>query len=208
MGQELGLDGQSGVFPLSDRFAEMGGIPVNDDGGEHVEPGHAVVLAFAGAVADFAPAPDAERVLECVMSLAFVAISPSPSPSQDQPPIAHSTDATPLSLRFCPLPESTPVMQTGGGLSATKQYPPQHVTLVDDPLFLVGGDHILFLESVSGDTVHAPSRQLYRIVNPAGRYDVDGESVITHTEFNAELLPKSLDDLIDQIERETTSNQG
>ena len=72
MGQELGLDGQPGVFPLSDRFAEMGGIPVNDDGGEQVEPGHAVVLAFAGAVADFALASDLERVLERVMSLALV----------------------------------------------------------------------------------------------------------------------------------------
>ena len=72
MGHELGLDGQAGVFPLSDRFAEMGGIPVNDDGGEQVAPGHAVVLALAGAVADFAMAPDPERVLECVMSLALV----------------------------------------------------------------------------------------------------------------------------------------
>ena len=27
VGQELGLDHQPGVFPLSDRFAEMGGIP-------------------------------------------------------------------------------------------------------------------------------------------------------------------------------------
>ena len=44
VGQEIGLDGQPGVFPLSDRFAEMGGIPVNDDGGEQVETGHAVVL--------------------------------------------------------------------------------------------------------------------------------------------------------------------
>ena len=48
MGQELGLDGPAGVFPLSDRFAELGGIPVDDDGGEQVEPGHAVVLALAG----------------------------------------------------------------------------------------------------------------------------------------------------------------
>ena len=72
MGQELGLDGQPGVFPLSDRFAKMGGIPVDDDGGEQVEPGHAVVLGLARAVADFALAPDPERVLECVMSLAFV----------------------------------------------------------------------------------------------------------------------------------------
>ena len=72
MGQELGLDGQPGVFPLSDRFAEMGGIPVNDDGGEQVEPGHAAVLALARAVADFALASDPERVLERVMSLALV----------------------------------------------------------------------------------------------------------------------------------------
>ena len=55
VGQELGLDGQAGEFPLSDRFAEMGGIPVNGDGGEQVEPGHAVVLAVAGAVAGFRP---------------------------------------------------------------------------------------------------------------------------------------------------------
>ena len=35
------------------------------------------------------------------------AISPRSSPSQDQPSIAHSNDAIPLSVRFCPLPEST-----------------------------------------------------------------------------------------------------
>ena len=28
--QALGRDRQAGVFSLSDRFAEMGGIPVND----------------------------------------------------------------------------------------------------------------------------------------------------------------------------------
>ena len=43
MGQELRLDCHVGVFPLSDRFAEMGSIPVNDDGGEQVEPDHAAV---------------------------------------------------------------------------------------------------------------------------------------------------------------------
>ena len=35
------------------------------------------------------------------------AISPRSSPSQDQPSIAHSNDAIPLSVRFCTLPEST-----------------------------------------------------------------------------------------------------
>ena len=79
MGQELGLDGQPGVFPLSDHFAEMGGIPVDDDGGEQVEPGHAVVLALAGAVADFALEPDPERVLERVMSPALVRAGVGPA---------------------------------------------------------------------------------------------------------------------------------
>ena len=32
VGQELGLDRQAGVSSLSDRFAQMGGSPVNDDG--------------------------------------------------------------------------------------------------------------------------------------------------------------------------------
>ena len=35
------------------------------------------------------------------------AISPNSSPSQDQPSIAHSTGAFHLSVRSCPLPEST-----------------------------------------------------------------------------------------------------
>ena len=40
------------------------------------------------------------------------AISPSSSPSQDQPSIAHSTGAFPLSVRSCPSPESTSVTAT------------------------------------------------------------------------------------------------
>ena len=35
------------------------------------------------------------------------ATSPSSSPSQDQPSIAHSTGVIPLSVRSCPLPKST-----------------------------------------------------------------------------------------------------
>ena len=35
------------------------------------------------------------------------ASSPNPSPSQDQPSIARSTVSSPLSVRSCPLPEST-----------------------------------------------------------------------------------------------------
>ena len=41
MSQELGLDREARKFPLSDRFAGMGGSPANDDDGDQVEPGHA-----------------------------------------------------------------------------------------------------------------------------------------------------------------------
>ena len=66
MGQQLGLYGQAGEFPSSERFAEMDGIPVIDDCGEQVEPGHAVVLALTRAVSDFALTPAAERILVSV----------------------------------------------------------------------------------------------------------------------------------------------
>ena len=62
MDQELGLDGQAGEFPLSDRFTKLGGIPVNIDSGELVEPGYPVVLAVARVVVDFALASDTEGV--------------------------------------------------------------------------------------------------------------------------------------------------
>ena len=101
VGQEFGLDGQPGVFPLSDYFAEMSGIPVNDDGGEQVEPGHAVVLALA-------PTASSGNSAACMPPASIPsAISPNSAPSQDQPSIAHSTGAFPLSVRSCPLPEST-----------------------------------------------------------------------------------------------------
>ena len=73
MGQELWLDCQPGVFTLSARFAEVDGIPVYDDGGEQVEPGHAVLLALGRAVADFALAPDPECETQSV-------VSPAPHP--------------------------------------------------------------------------------------------------------------------------------
>ena len=102
MSQELGLDRQAGVFSLSDRFAEMGGIPVNDDGGERVEPGHAVVLGLAGAVADFALAPDPERVLERVMSLALVQAGVGPALHigvEDQSTMKRVRSTRPISRR-------------------------------------------------------------------------------------------------------------
>ena len=100
------------------------------------------------------------------------------------------------------------IMQTGGRLIATDQYKAQGVTLADDPLFVKGGDHILFLKSITGDSLHVPQRDLYRVVNPAGRYDVHGETVVTHTHFRPELLPSELSDLVDQIEEATAVDEG
>ena len=79
MSQKTGLDCQPGVFPLSDLFAEMDGIPVEYDSGEQVAPGHSLVLALARAVADFALAPDPECVLERVMGLALVQAGVGPA---------------------------------------------------------------------------------------------------------------------------------
>ena len=72
MGHQLGVDRQAVVLSLSDRFAEMHSIPVDYDGGEQVQPSHAIMLSFAGAVAGFALAADAKRVLERVTSLSLV----------------------------------------------------------------------------------------------------------------------------------------
>ena len=67
MGEELGLDCQPRVFPLSDRFAEMDGILVDDDGGEQVGPGHAVVLALATVRAfDTLVVPKVDRLARSV----------------------------------------------------------------------------------------------------------------------------------------------
>ncbi len=38
VGEELGLNSQASVFPLSDHFAEMGGISVHADSGEQLSP--------------------------------------------------------------------------------------------------------------------------------------------------------------------------
>jgi hypothetical protein len=50
----------------------MFGVPIYDDGGEQIQPGHPEVLSFAAAVPDFALAADAEGIFQSVMSLAFV----------------------------------------------------------------------------------------------------------------------------------------
>jgi len=50
----------------------MFGVPINDDGGEQVKPGHAIVLPFRSSVSDFALAADTQGVFQSVTGLTFV----------------------------------------------------------------------------------------------------------------------------------------
>lgn len=52
--------------------------------------------------------------------------------------------------------------------------------VADDPLYKVGEEYILFLVDGSGDPIHAPDRELYRIVSPFGRYGIDGKNVFSY----------------------------
>ncbi len=72
MRQKLGWRAESGVSSLYDGAPEVVGVPVNDGGGEQVQPGHTVVLAFGRTILDFALATNAQGILQGVVSLAFV----------------------------------------------------------------------------------------------------------------------------------------
>ena len=60
------------AFSTGDGLAEVFGVPVDDDGGEQVQPCHAEVLGFGGAVADFALTANAQGVFESMMGLTLV----------------------------------------------------------------------------------------------------------------------------------------
>ena len=63
---------KSSAFSCSNRLPEVLGVPVDDDGGQQVQPGRAVVLTFEGPITDFTLANDAQGVFEGVMGLALV----------------------------------------------------------------------------------------------------------------------------------------
>jgi hypothetical protein len=81
------------------------------------------------------------------------------------------------------------IMQLGGRLPATEKHQFIDMVVDDDPLYIPGGQHVLFLKDISGDSVHAPGRKLYRIVNPTGRYDVRDGSVSTHADLLGSFTP-------------------
>lgn len=65
------------------------------------------------------------------------------------------------------------VMQTGGDL-VTRGGKLSRLELREDPIYQLGSEMVLFLVDISGDSVHAPNRDLYRTVNPLGRYEIEG----------------------------------
>lgn len=93
------------------------------------------------------------------------------------------------------------VMQTGGYDPTVSKGIEE---AADDPLYKVGEGYILFLVNVSGDHIHAPDRELYRIVNPYGRYGIDGETVFSYGQnsgSDAAFVTLAIKDLEMQIEQ-------
>ncbi len=70
--QEFGIRRLTGGCAVGDDLAGLVGVPVNDGGGDEVEAGHAVVLAFGGPVTDFAASSEGNGALEGVMGLALI----------------------------------------------------------------------------------------------------------------------------------------
>ena len=70
------------------------------------------------------------------------------------------------------------VLQTGGTLTHGPFGRDQKFTIAADPLFEKGSEHILFLVDITDDGVHSTGRQLYRVVNPMGRYELREKDVL------------------------------
>lgn len=97
------------------------------------------------------------------------------------------------------------VMQTGGALPAGDGDPAINIVTPEDPIFVEGHEYMLFLKDISGDAVHGRGRRLYRAVNPAGRYAIQGTEVFSPSEFPEWFTPpRTLDELVDQITQALT----
>ena len=68
----IGRTVQAIMATLQHGFPKVLGVPVNDDGGEQVQPGHAEVLALGCSITDLPLAASAQRILEGVMCFALV----------------------------------------------------------------------------------------------------------------------------------------
>jgi hypothetical protein len=100
------------------------------------------------------------------------------------------------------VPGTIRVIQTGGEVAENDNHPDLLLEVGDDPLLEVGKEHVLFLQEVTGDPVLAPNHIVYRIVNSAGRYDIDGNKAVSHSTISGQ-RPTRLSDLRQQIRRAT-----
>jgi hypothetical protein len=72
MGEQFWWHIETCLLSLGDGLAEMDAVPVDDDGGEQIETGHAIVLSLHRPVSDFALTSDAQGVFESMVRLALV----------------------------------------------------------------------------------------------------------------------------------------
>ena len=63
---------QTGLFPLRDSASKLFCIPIDYDGGEQVESCDPKVLAFCGAVSDFALATNPQGTFLSMVRLTFI----------------------------------------------------------------------------------------------------------------------------------------
>lgn len=81
------------------------------------------------------------------------------------------------------------VLQTGGETTDLRGQAAQLV-VAEDPIYRLGDEMVLFLVDISDDKVHAQGRDLFRTVNPAGRYQVEG-GLVTRVDLGAGAVVES-----------------
>lgn len=96
------------------------------------------------------------------------------------------------------VPELINVIQTGGTVPENANHPTLQVEVGDDPLLVRGREYVLFLQEINDDSVLAPHRKVYRIVNSAGRYDINGDKVVSYSDLPGK-RPTRFADLRQQI---------
>lgn len=99
------------------------------------------------------------------------------------------------------------VMQTGAKETGA-QGDGLDFSLRGDPLYTEGEESILFLVDISDDPIHSQGRYLYRIINPAGRYTIQGAEAVSHSErLSSSEASKTVDELVRQIKEHVSKEE-
>jgi hypothetical protein len=93
-------------------------------------------------------------------------------------------------------------LQTGGTMKKGRFGRAQKFEIAADPLFEEGSEHILFLVDITGDGVHSTGRQLYRVVNPMGRYEIKPGGLLRAPVKDKHLDRASLSQQLPQSEKD------